>query len=249
MHPSHVICLLQGVAQFSCGSSCWSSLLTSLASISSAGQVMAGSSSCLTQMKWHADGASAKTSQRWTTKNSPVGCGTITTRTSSTKQQASATSIALCVTSTAFWVSHLKSSSKLAMWSHRRTRKRTEVLVKDPAWIQLLLQPIRTHCLVVWKALTTLSTIELPPILDLVRHNSLVRGGYVWLTRSSLCWKGVTEKGEDKDNGRLLFSFFKDRKVQKGTHFSTVQDGMCFACLWNCEKYLGFTYGLLPLIS
>lgn len=116
----------QGVDQSSCGSSCWSSWRTSHANISSPGQAMAGSSSSPTQMRWLDDGASAKTSPRWIMRNCHEVCATTTTRTSFTRQQESATSIASFATSTACWGSHQRSCSRPVTSSLRKTRKMSE---------------------------------------------------------------------------------------------------------------------------
>lgn len=70
---------------------------------------------CWWSHRWRSAGVSARTNQRWTTRSWAVACVTTTTKTSSIRRRASATSTASSVTCRACWESRHRRS--WAVWT------------------------------------------------------------------------------------------------------------------------------------
>ena len=67
---SAFVCCQVTTVRSSCGSSCWSCWQTKMREIASPGWEKRASSNSTSLNLWHRNGANARTSQRWTTRNS-----------------------------------------------------------------------------------------------------------------------------------------------------------------------------------
>ena len=117
----------QGAGRSNCGSSCWNNWQTRTVSTSSRGRAIIGSSSCRTRTRWRAAGESARTNQRWTTRNYRADSGTITTRTLFIRRPGRDTCIGSCATCRVCWGTPPTSCSRRAEWRRSVTRTTSEL--------------------------------------------------------------------------------------------------------------------------